>query len=165
MAFLESQGNQFFWVVGSTGGISSGNASASTSGDTVGGVAVGQIVAYNGPSGSAGKIDVTNLGSTAKQFLMGLRDEGDISLDVVYDPSTVVGHEQLFADRGTRTQRAWLLKLATGATAMRIGGKAYCTGFSVTGAVDDAVKATMTLAITGAVNVSSVTTLAILPVT
>ena len=164
MAFLESQGNKVFWIIGSTGPISTDGGvttGLSTGNTTDGGVEIGQVVAFNGPSGSAGKIDVTNLGSTAKQFLMGLRDEGDISLDVIYDPSTVVGHEQLFLDRGTRTERGWIIKISTGdsETGQKLGGRAYCTGFSITGAVDDAIKATMTLAITGAVYQSSLTTL------
>lgn len=162
MAFLESQGNTFWWVMTSDAR-STAHAStltASTIGSTAGGVQIGQVVAYNGPSGSAGKIDVTSLESTAKQFLMGLRDEGDISLDIIYDPSTVKGHEQLFADRGSRTKRGWIIKVSTGGSTSgdKLGGRGYCTGFSVTGAVDDAVKATMTIAVTGPITQSSMTT-------
>ena len=166
MAFLESQGNTLWWVVGTSKAHSTndGASSFSTVNTTVGGVKIGQVVAYNGPSGSAGKIDVTNLGSTAKQFLMGLRDEGDISLDVIYDPSTVAGtnaHTELFLDRGTRTKRGWIIKVSTGGSTVgtKIGGRGFCTGFSITGAVDDAIKATMTLAITGPTVVSSFTSL------
>ena len=165
MAFMESQGNTIWWVIGTTGPISTdgGVTTSLSTGSTLdGGIEIGQVVAYNGPSGSAGKIDVTNLGSTAKQFLMGLRDEGDISIDVIYDPEST-GHIQLLNDRGTRTQRGWIIKIKgttvnESITGNKLGGRAYCTGFSVTGAVDDAVKATMTLAITGAVEQSSLTT-------
>jgi len=162
MAFLESQGNTLWWVMTSDAR-STAHAStltASTIGSTAGGVQIGQVVAYNGPSGSAGKIDVTSLDSTAKEFLMGLRDEGDISLDVIYDPSTVKGHEQLFTDRSARTKRGWIVKTSTGTslTGTKLGGRGFCTGFSITGAVDDAIKATMTIAITGPVTQSSLTT-------
>ena len=145
MAFLESQGSTFFWD----------QTAASTDASTAAGALVGQIVAINGPSGSAGKIDVTNLGSTAKQFLMGIRDEGDISIDVIYDPDDV-GQAGMFTDRGTRTLRNFLWR--HGSTTVNIKGFGYCTGFSITGAVDDALKATFTVAITGAVEATTGTT-------
>ena len=144
MAFIEAQGTTFFW---------STNASTLNLLTTVAGSIVGQVVAINGPSGSAGKIDVTNLGSTAKEFIMGLRDEGDISLDIIYDAADV-GHVTLFADRGTRTARAWGFKLGD-ASSNFVKGIGYCTGFGFTGAVDDAIKATVTIAITGAVAVTT----------
>jgi len=145
MAFIESQGSSFYW-----------STAAATTVITTGAMGlVHQVVAVNGPSGSAGKIDVTNLGSTAKQFLMGLRDEGDISLDVVYDPSSATngGQVHMFQDRGTRTLRNWMWRV--GSTSANIKGWGYCTGFAITGAVDDAVKATMTIAISGPVEASS----------
>jgi len=151
MAFVEAQGTTFFWST----------AAASTTLSTVAMAIVHNVVAINGPSGSAGKIDVSNLGSTAKQFLVGIRDEGDISLDVIYDPSTATngGQKHMFDDRGTRTKRTWGFKLAD-ASSNFVKGVGYCTGFALTGAVDDSVKATITIAITGAVYVSTGTTIA-----
>ena len=138
MAFLESQGMQVFWSA--TTGISTA-------------VEVLQVVAANGPTGSAGKIDVTNLLSTAKEFLMGLRDEGDISFDTIYDPNDA-GQASLFADRGTRTKKRLKIEFNDASTSF-LDAKGYCTGFAITGAVDDALKATYTIAITGAVSVST----------
>ena len=37
-------------------------------------------------SGSAAEIDVSDLSSTAKEFVLGLADNGSMSLDVLYDP-------------------------------------------------------------------------------
>jgi len=148
MAFLESQGVVFYWSTDT----------ASTTLTTAAGSIVGQVVGLNGPSGSAGKIDVTNLGSTAKQFLMGLRDEGDVSLDVIYDPADA-GQLAMFTDRGARTKRTWGYLLTDGSSNL-VKGVGFCTGFGITGAVDDSVKATITIAITGAVYVSTGTTIA-----
>lgn len=134
MAVLEAQGVKLFW-------------SATTSLSTA--IQVGQVVSIAGPSGSAAKIDVTNLDSTGKEYIMGLRDEGDISLDVIYDPSDT-GHSAMFIDRGTRSKRYWMIDLSDGSSNY-LGGKGFCTGYSITGSVDDAVKATITIAITGAV--------------
>lgn len=150
MANYESQGTKLFWDDG-TVAISTGTTIDSTAAEKL----IGQVVSFNGPTGSAGKIDVTNLLSTAKEFLMGIRDEGELSLDVVYDPSDTA-QAAMFADRGTRTRRGWIIKLST--NNQKLGGLGYCTGFSVTGAVDDAVKASLTIAITGAVISSTETT-------
>ena len=138
MAFLESQGAQVFW-------------SATTGLSTA--IEVGQVVSINGPSGSAGKIDVSNLGSTAKEFLMGLPDEGDISFDVIYDPSDT-GQSLMFTDRGARTKKQIKIELNDTANTY-LAAKGFCTGYSVAGAVDDAVKATLTVAITGALTVTT----------
>ena len=150
MANFESQGTKLFWDDG-TVAISTGTTVDSTAAEKL----IGQVVAFNGPSGSAGKIDVTNLLSTAKEFLMGIRDEGEIGIDVVYDPSDTA-QNAMFVDRGTRTKRGWIIKLST--DSKKLGGLGYCTGFAITGAVDDSVKASLTIAITGAVNASSQTT-------
>ena len=147
MAVIESQGSTFYW---------STNA-ASTDCSTAAGGIVGQVVSYNGPTGSAAKIDVTHLASTAKEFIMGIRDEGELSFDAVYDPADV-GQVVLFNDRASRTKRNWLITLQD-ASSNRIKGQGYCTGFAITGSVDDAMRATYTIAITGAVYISTGTTI------
>ena len=118
---------------------------------------VGQVVGFNGPSGSASVIDVTHLGSTAKEKLVGLRDEGQVSLDLIYDPATTGTsiHLSLKDDRATRTKRIFDIKLTDSGTASSQPSayyfNAYVTGFSLTGAVDDVVKGSVTLEISSAV--------------
>lgn len=142
MAF-EGQGTRIYW-------------STSTSVSTSSTALVGQVTGFNGPSGSAGVIDITNLQSTAKEKLIGLRDEGNITLDVLYAPgSTNTGQGNLQVDRATRTRRAWVIDL-NDASSSRMHGKGYCSGFSITGAVDDAVKASITIEIDGAVTNTTV---------
>lgn len=46
---------------------------------------ISQVTNMSGPDGSSSEIDVTNLSSTAKEFILGLKDEGSISLDIVWD--------------------------------------------------------------------------------
>lgn len=144
MAF-ESQGTEFFW--GDTTALSTASTNL-----------VGQVKTFNGPSGSAGIIDVTNLGSTAKEKLVGLRDEGQITLEVNL-VTTDAAQMKIKTDRANRTRKAWVLKLndnTTAADRMRLKGDAYCTGFAISGGVDDVVKASITLEITGAVDWSTV---------
>ena len=78
---------------------------------------------------------------------MGLPDEGQISFDVQYLP-TDAGQVALRADRGTRTKRRVGL-LFTDASTTIVHAEGYCTGFAITGAVDDSAKASITIEITG----------------
>jgi hypothetical protein len=139
MAF-ESQGTQFFW--GDTTALSTSSTNL-----------VGEVKTFNGPSGSANVIDITSLGSTAKEKLMGIRDEGQLTLEVNLMPSDAA-QMKLRTDRAARTLKAWILKLndnATDGNKTRLKGDGYCTGFAISGGVDDVVKASITIEITGAV--------------
>ncbi|MCG8430380.1 MAG: phage tail tube protein [Candidatus Omnitrophica bacterium] len=129
---IESQGILVFW-------------STSTAMSTA--VAVNDVTGFNGPSGSANVIDITNLQSTAKEKQMGLPDEGQVSLDAIYN-STDAGQVALRADRASRTKRNVAIKLTDGSSQL-IHADAYCTNFSITGAVDDVLKASYTLELTG----------------
>ncbi len=129
---IEAQGTKIFW-------------SASTALSTA--VQVNGVIGFNGPSGSAGVIDVTDLGSTAKEKLMGLPDEGQLTFDINY-LSTDAGQQSLRDDRQARTKKKVAIKL-TDASSELMSADAFCTGFSLTGAVDDAIKGSITLELTG----------------
>lgn len=117
--------------------------------------AIGQVVGFNGPSGSASVIDITHLGSTAKEKAIGLRDEGQLSLDIIYDTGATALHTALKNDRAARIKRVFDIQLTDNGTASSQPSafyfNAYVTGFSLTGAVDDAVKGSITLEISSAV--------------
>lgn len=117
--------------------------------------AIGQVTGFNGPSGSASVIDITHLGSTAKEKIIGLRDEGQVSLDIIYDTGATALHTALKDDRASRTKRIFDIKLTdNGAVSSQPSAfyfNAYVTGLSLTGAVDDAVKGSVTLEISSSV--------------
>jgi len=129
---IESQGVLIFW-------------STSTAMSTA--VSIGGITGFNGPSGSAGVIDITTLQSTAKEKQMGLPDEGQVNFDVLY-LSTDIGQTNLRTDRAARSRRKLAIKF-TDATTTMIHADAYCTGFSITGAIDDVIKASISLELSG----------------
>jgi hypothetical protein len=110
---------------------------------------VGQLKSFSGPSGSANVIDVSHLGSTAKEKMIGLRDEGQLSLDVLYDGSDT-GQKSMRDDRAARTKKAACIKFTDGSSSIA-KFKAYCSGFSITGSVDNAITASIQLEITGPV--------------
>ncbi|MDY6844228.1 MAG: phage tail tube protein [Thermodesulfobacteriota bacterium] len=135
---LESQGVEFFW---------SETTSLSTS------VKIGEVTGFNGPTGSAAVIDVTHLDSTAKEKMMGLRDEGQITLDCNLVASNT-GQINLRTDRADRNLRKACVKL-NDTSSYQLQFDAYVTGFAISGAVDGKMTCGVTLEITGAVTWST----------
>lgn len=131
---MESQGCKVFW-------------SASTSQSTA--QQVNGVTDFSGPGGAAAVIDITHLGSTAKEKLIGLRDEGQLTLTLNYDP-TDAGQAALVTDRAARNLRKALIKFTDAATHCAVFD-AYCQQFQVQGAVDNKIVANAVLEITNAV--------------
>ena len=112
---------------------------------------VGEIVSFTGPGGSASIIDITHLGSTRREKMMGIPDEGQFSFDVNLVPADT-GQVALRADRASRTKRECILELTDDSVdPTTLTFDAYCLNFSIQGAVDDKVQASVTLEITGEV--------------
>jgi hypothetical protein len=108
---------------------------------------VGEQISFTGPGAVAGTYQVTNLQSTRVEKRPSLPDEGDFSFECNLLPGDA-GHQALQADKATRTVRTAVLELSDGTT---LTFQAYCTGFVISGAVDNKVAAAVTLAITGEV--------------
>lgn len=137
MGAIGTQGTELYW-------------STSTAYSTASSNLVGQVTNISGPGGEAAEIDVSHLKSTAKEYLMGLPDEGNVTFSCLYD-TTDVSHKALQADRLTRTVRGCVIKLATTALEV-IKFQAYCRGFAYDLATENAVRANVTLRVTGQVS-------------
>ena len=117
---------------------------------------IGEVVSFNGPSMSAAIIDVTNLASTAKEKLIGVYDAGQVSISVLFDEQSSGAklHDALIRDMTARTKRQMDVIFKGNSTlntqAVYFGG--YVSGFSITGAVDNAIKADITVALASGVN-------------
>jgi len=138
---IEAQGTEFFWSTVTT------VASTSTS------CLVGEVTDFSGPGGQAAVIDVTNLLSTAKEKLVGLRDEGQLSLSLNLSFSDTA-QTAIRTDRANRTKRKCVIKFNDATvelTKTKAVFDAYCLGFSISGAVDNKVSANAVIEITGAV--------------
>lgn len=110
---------------------------------------VGEIKSFNGPGGQSSDIDITTLESTAKEFLQGLQDEGEFSFSANLHPSDV-GQTFCRNARSAQLTRGFEVILAdTDTTTFTFDGNVK--GFSVAGAVDDVVKADVTIKISGPV--------------
>lgn len=113
---------------------------------------IAEVMTFTGPSGSASIIDVTSLQSTAKEKLIGLRDEGQVSMDVFFNTDTTALQTAMRADRASRTKRVYDIQYTDSTSTPSYDFfDAYVTGFSISGGVDDATKGSITLEITSAV--------------
>jgi tail tube protein len=108
-----------------------------------------EIRSFSGPGGSAAIIDATTLLSTGKEKVMGLMDEGQLTLEANFVPGDS-GQQALLADRAAQLRKNFRITFSdvNNATATFA---AYVMGFTVGGGVDALTTATITLEITGAV--------------
>lgn len=131
-------------------GIDSTGYTAYTSGGTATPVAwseVGMVTDWDGPGGSASVIDTTHLQSTAREKLMGLMDEGQISLSLNWD-SDDTGQEACRVARAARTQKEFRISYTNGAVQTFDG---FVLSFPSSGGVDGKVEGNITIEITGPV--------------
>ena len=109
-----------------------------------------EVKTFSGPAGSASVIDVTDLSSTAKEKRLGLADEGQLSFTINFIPKNTQ-HALLRTRRDNRTLSNFKLQFTDSSPASVWSFSAYVQGFSVSGAVDNVVEATITLEITGSI--------------
>jgi hypothetical protein len=106
------------------------------------------VVSFQGPGGQAAVIDVTNLASTAKEKRVGLRDEGQLSLTLHFNPDDLV-HQGLRTDRANRVRRQFKITFTDTTPSATWSFYGYVTQFSVQGGVDAVVEASVTIEIDG----------------
>ena len=105
---------------------------------------IGEVTDFSGPDGTASEIDTTHLQSTAKEFLMGLPDEGSISLSINWAP-TDTGQLAVVAARKARTEKDFKITYSDDSTATF---KGYVLGLSSSGSVDGKIDGSVTIRIT-----------------
>lgn len=116
---------------------------------------IGQVISFNGPSMSANPIDITTLTSTAKEKMPGIYDAGQVAISVLLDneASNVSLHDALIRDMNAGTRRMFDIKFTEPTThkgAVYFGG--YISGCNISGAVDNALKADITITLDGGVD-------------
>ena len=103
------------------------------------------IKSFSGFDGAAAEIDVTNLDSVAKEFRLGLKDNGSFSIEIdrdIADPGQIA----LLAAQGTGAATPFVLKFADGNSAEFTG---FVKKFSLSGGVDAVVKGSADIRISG----------------
>ena len=106
---------------------------------------VANVRSYNGFDGSASEIERTNFDSTAKEFILGLFDPGQFMIEVDQD-NTDPGQIALMTALVTGLLKNFKLLLPNGNTATFT---AYVKKFNSQGAVDQAVRRSADLRISG----------------
>jgi hypothetical protein len=111
--------------------------------------AIPEVSNIQGPGGQANEIDVTDLDSTAKEFRMGLQDEGSITLDIMYIPGNAA-HAALRAARAAQALTGFQIAFTDSpVTLWQFNG--FVLGFEISNSVDDVTKASVTIRVSGAV--------------
>ena len=149
---LKTQGTQLYKV-----------ATATTA------VEIGNIISGTPPSPSSDELDITSLTSTAKEHLQGLRDYGEGTFELNWDPATTGGtnpyHYALQVDFDAGTVSEWMIGFSDGtATPTAPVASAFptppttrtylkFTGFikslQMQGGVNDVMKATLVVRCSG----------------
>lgn len=108
-------------------------------------------------SGTAAEIDVSDLASTAKEFVLGLADNGSMDLDLLYDPEdpgqiVLETLRESSASNGFRVgvPNALGSGSPTGFTLFSFSG--FVATFPFSAAVDAALTGTVSIRLTGAIS-------------
>jgi hypothetical protein len=99
-------------------------------------------------SGSGAEIDTTDLSSTAKEFRLGLKDEGSMSMDMITEP-TDPGYQRLAALRSSRAVGNFQIFCPVGSPGWSLFFQGIVTTLPVTWAVDDVARGTTQVRVTG----------------
>ncbi len=113
------------------------------------GVTVPKVFDIAGPNGSANEIDVTTFESPAKEFILGLKDQGDITISMVYDTSSAA-QNAVRDDFDTGNSQTYSFTLNDGLSTTGTF-TAYVKSFALQIGADDKVVANATLRVSGAI--------------
>ena len=108
---------------------------------------ISNVKSYSGFDGSASEIERTNFDSTAKEFILGLFDPGAFAIEVDQDNSDA-GQLALMTALVTGVAKSFKLLLPNGNTATFT---AYVKKFNSQGAVDQAIRRSAELRISGSI--------------
>ncbi|WP_130470645.1 phage tail tube protein [Candidatus Magnetaquicoccus inordinatus] len=106
-----------------------------------------EVQSFSGFDGASSEIDVTNLSSTAKEFVAGLADSGNVSVEMngyLDDPGQIA----LAAAQTSGALKKFKLELPDGHTATF---SAFVKSFSASGGVDQTFKRSASLRLSGPV--------------
>jgi hypothetical protein len=108
---------------------------------------ISNVKTFSAFDGQAADIDVSNLDSVAKEYLIGLQDMGQFTLELDLD-TTDAGQLALLANQAAQTLRSFKLTLPNAAVATF---NAFVKKVGAAGGVDQPLKRAVDLRITGAV--------------
>lgn len=111
---------------------------------------IGEIFNVGGPSLSREALDATAHGDADKEFIGGLRDGGEVNLEMHFDPADA-GDQALLADMQEDSPGDYQIVFPDSATTT-FQFAALVTAFEVQAPVDGKLTASVTLKVSGAVD-------------
>jgi hypothetical protein len=115
--------------------------------------AVANVKSYTGFDGSASELDKTNLVSTAKEFMLGLVDPGQFSIEIDVDNNDA-GQAALRAKLISGAITAFKLVLPGAVSLLTYTWNGYVKKFDQKGGVDQIVKASVDIRNSGSVTLA-----------
>ncbi len=116
------------------------------------GVDVAELTSISGPNETMDTIDVTSHDSpdAYREFIAGIRDGGDISIEGNFIKADTTGQIALHTDFQAGTKRSWVIKLPgwSGGTP-QISGNGFITAFSTSFPFEDKIGFSATIKVTG----------------
>lgn len=112
---------------------------------------VSEVTNFTGLDGEASEIDVTHLESTAKEYLMGLQDFGNFSLDVNYLPNDA-GQIAMRAAKASRAIQNFKAELSDGTV---ITFQGFVKSNPISGGVDAKLDGSFNIRVSGNVTIDN----------
>jgi predicted secreted protein len=99
-------------------------------------------------------IDITSMSSSNmfRQFVPGLKDGGEVSVEVVYDEAQMDLVEAKWDGDNEPASESWSVTFPDGSN---FGGSGFLTGFSLDNPMDDVITASITMKVNGALTFTS----------
>jgi phage head maturation protease len=113
------------------------------------GTVIGEITAISFAGVSATEIDVSNLASYDKTFILGTVDGGTVEITV-----NAIGTAPSVLNAGSATPTVWAIRFGGVGVGYSVGFSAYIQGVKAEAGVDQVVKTTYTLQISSLVVMS-----------
>lgn len=115
---------------------------------------IANVMSISGLGGQKSDIDITNFDSTAKEFLVGLEDSGQVQVEINYGPAETT-HTTLWGLKETGALRTWRIVHPGTSPAPYFQFAATVQQFQINFQTDDVVRATVTLRVSGSITKSA----------
>ena len=115
--------------------------------------AIADVTRITGPGLALETVDITALDSTWRERLATILDGGEVTFDLAYDPDDS-DHVQVRDDLLNKTKSTWHVYIDAGGGAEDWSFEAYVTGFELSAGQGEALTASVTLTVTGAVTIT-----------
>ena len=118
---------------------------------TINGIEIGEVVEFGGPETERPQVDATHLRSTSREYIGGLKDNGEFTLTVNYLPADPGQLElrRCQSLEGTQTFVVTLPNDANGTPRETWTFQATVNGSSPSGSVDEVLRREWTMAVSG----------------